>query len=142
MSRDQRWDDEKWVRSALRLSRRHRTWGCNVPMIDVDSVGLHMPRQMMVEYDRRKPVAIIDYKSGEYPDLVDDARPLWHLAVDHRIPPLPCYIVQFRDLGDELGCWQFKVHQIGPDVFAFMEPPSEWITEEVYVDWLHKIRGR
>ena len=40
----------------MALSGRHRAWGEDVPAVDVDWV--------VVEYDRRVPVAIIDYKRG------------------------------------------------------------------------------
>jgi hypothetical protein len=41
------------------ISTWHRDWGHNVPMVDIDFLA--------IDYDREKPVAIIDYKEHSKP---------------------------------------------------------------------------
>ena len=71
------------------LSARHRTWGFHIPMFDVDF--------LCVEYSKRKPVALIEYKH-ERGWLVSRGNANMDVLIslgDNHTPALPVFTVQY-----------------------------------------------
>lgn len=125
--------DEDWLRNNLRLSQRHRTWGNNVPAVDMD----------FIEYDMGAPKAIIEYKrSGA----------IWSLnRVNMRVlletserARLPLYVVEWNDADD--ASWVMDVHpvNISAQCQSGSRQPIKSIPEREFVDgFLHgTVRGR
>lgn len=110
---------------------RHRKWGDNVPVMDMDRVGW--------EYDLCKIIALIEYKH-------------------HRAPPMEwAQLTTMLNTADQLAVPAYKVEytrddetEDGEPLFRVtpLNPMADWITyegsilEEQYVGFLHEIRGR
>jgi hypothetical protein len=126
------WRDEAF-------SRRHRQYGHNVPMLDIDF--------LCVEYNHFRPVAIIDYKyvitalppffAGEVPPTL---WPIMHLANASNIPAA---VVQY-----------WPGHGFAMRAQAINGPAAKWLvgdergigetrsfTETEYVAALYALRG-
>ena len=125
------------------ISEKHRGWGSNVPAVDIDF--------LLIEYDRAKVQALIEYRhvNGQVrqdasikaiTDLADRAG-------------VPFFIVRYRYETDDGTLWKEATVDT-PAFFQILmcnEPatkhwftldPDVWLTEDEYVVWLHKIRGR
>jgi hypothetical protein len=112
----------------LAFSLRHRAWGYDAPLVDIDF--------MVVEYDRREPVALISYKR-------EDA-----------LPDSPANLEAFRRLGAKACLPTFEVRYASD--FARFQPISLTVQaqqlmrgfegcsmpELEYVQWLYWLRGR
>lgn len=113
------------------LSVRHRAWGDDCPATDVDL--------LLIEYDARKPVALIDYKEGFDRPLTASERA--SLAAQRELASLaglPFYVVRYREA----------------DATFYVEPQNELaeaavpaalrlrLSERNYVRFLYRLRGR
>lgn len=129
MSREERtgWRDEF-------LSRRHRLWGANCPMVDIDLLWL--------EYDLGAPIAIIEYKhdrASPQDPTHPSYRALKRLA-DRAA--LPCFAVRYRDDHD-LAFAVRALNRLGLVRTPDGSPGySAWMSELGYVTWLYQLRRR
>lgn len=110
------------------LSARHRRWGFDCPIVDLDFLVLN--------YDTGKAVAVVEYKQE-------------HAAVQHSSHPSYQAII---GLGNDAGLAVFAVRYAADYSWYRVTPLNakarEWVPEktemieEVWVDLLYKIRGR
>ena len=125
------------------LSAKHRRWGYNVPATDIDF--------LVVEYDRAQAQALIEYRhiNGK---AVDDTsmKALRDLA---NRANLPFFVVRYRYATDDGTLWQpakvdtdawFRIIACNEraEKLWYTADVDTWLTEQEYVVWLHKIRGR
>ena len=115
------------------ISRRHREWGINCPVVDVDL--------SFIEYDLSIPAAFVDYKerhsSVPLSDQASNLRALGGLYNEHgqQLPFFVCYY--------DSETWAFKAHPMNAraiDIVCGTEPMK--LTELEWVKLLHFIRGR
>lgn len=109
------------------LSQRHRRWGLAVPAIDLDF--------LLLEYDRARPTALIEYKAEHAPT---------------QFPTHPSYLA-LCNLGDRAGIPVFAVRYaqdfswwkvISLNFSAKrMFPNRQRFSEQQFVTWLYNIRG-
>lgn len=109
------------------LSQRHRMWGLAVPAVDVDF--------LLIEYDRGRPSAIIEYKGEHAPA---------------QFPSHPSYLA-LSNLGDRADLPVFAVRyaqnfswwKITPlnKVAKLLVPERVEMSEREFVTWLYNIRG-
>lgn len=115
------------------LSRVHREWGFDCPMVDIDFI--------CCEYDNARPVALIEYKNADAPyvDLEEaNYRTLVRLADD---AALPFFLVRYtRDLIQ----WRpFAINSRAQDKLREVYPKGcPALTQERYVKFLYWLRGR
>ena len=113
------WRDEE-------LSRRHRLWGRNVPVMDIDCVW--------AEYDQLQPVALNEFKKRDAPSSREQREVLVNLA-DRA--GLPAFGVRYWP-GTE---WRFKVWPFNDHARQWL-PGVEEMREADFVDLLYCIRHR
>lgn len=139
----------------LWLSQRHRTWG---PLYasDIDNISLeHNAEMPMAEYNNRKPVALIDYKTWNTPTRHDASTDVLidlatHYQTDTHPNGLPMFVV----------LWHADQHYIGPAnrqpiIFRAIPKNSEArhemdrrrfqqktdvMSERAYVTWMYQLR--
>lgn len=109
------------------LSARHRRWGWDCPAIDLDF--------LMLEYDRGKAVAIVEYK---------------HEKAAKQYISHPSYQA-IIDLGDKAGIPVFVCRYAGDFSWFKVVPLNDRVreclakqtkmTEEEYVTFLYRLRG-
>ena len=122
------WRDEK-------ISSRHREWGFNCPMVDIDF--------LVVEYDLSEPKAIIEYKHEnaviDFTKLTtmgmatQSYRALEKLASASNIP---FFVVKYNDAFSD-----WRITPMNKEANN-IEIKKEYLTESEYVELLYKIRGR
>ena len=137
-------NEQHYKRDAW-LSSRHRTWGYNVPAMDVDF--------LMVEYDKCVPKGIIDYKHEHaILDLTNvGAKTLCNLG---NMASIPAFIVQYGHSNQD-GWWgevpedskpYFVIWPLNEHANRFMLSnnlkSSEQINEISFVEFLYQLRGR
>lgn len=114
-------------RRDLELNDRHRMWGWDCPMVDVDFLA--------VEYNHGNPCALVEYKKYNAPEVKPwhpSYRALKALGDVARIPFLVAFYWP--------GIWAFQVvplNRYGRDRFAV----GELFTELDYVIRLYALRG-
>lgn len=116
----------KWRDEAISL--RHREWGFNCPMADIDFLA--------VEYNAGLPVAIVEYKQkrAQKPDIQHPTyRALKMLA---NRAGLPFMIVFYCD-----EIWWFHVYPINHIALKHYPKPV-LMTEQEYVTSLYKLRSQ
>jgi hypothetical protein len=128
------WDDDskpvRQERSGWRdeaISRRHREWGFNVPIADIDF--------LVCEYDRCVVAALVEYKNQHSRKEFDNAeiRTLRNLADRAQTP---FFIVRYTD---DLA----RYFAIPMNYLAQAKLPTGTLMSEVeYVSFLYKLRGR
>lgn len=114
------------------LTARHRAWGDDCPATDLDL--------LLIEYDQRKAVAIIDYKEGfDRPLTVSEKA---SLAAQRDLADragLPFFIVRYR-----LADWTFVI--AAENERARLAVNEAWlgvrVSERNYVRFLYHLRGR
>jgi hypothetical protein len=126
MSREERtgWRDES-------LSRRHRAWGYDCPAVDIDF--------LMIEYNRGKPVALVDYKryTARTPEPDNkNMQALIALADGYKDGPLPFLIVRYWP-----DTWAIEVIPMNECAKRFYKGYSR-LTELQYVTSLYKMRTK
>jgi hypothetical protein len=122
----------------LELSNRHRLWGFDCPMVDIDFLA--------IEYDRARPCALIEYKrrmvtAAPIPTLDFNAANYQALIAmaDERLQPLPFAVVWYWRADPER--WLFvvvPVNETGRRRNPFGK--GEVAAERRYVAWLHAMR--
>ena len=111
------------------ISKKHREWGWDCPAVDVDF--------LLVEYDRAEPAAIIEYKKYNAAAVNPDHPSMRALSSLGERAGLPFFIVRYCI--DEPG--------------NYVTTPANYVatrhlggtvefTEEEYVNFLYKLRGR
>ena len=129
----------------LDLPLRHRTWGDDVPAVDLDFVAL--------EYNYLVPVALIDYKSGfSYAESARDRAnfaALSKLASFYDGPrsegPAPAdgRGIPFIVVPYERRPWRFKIqprNDVAHEILPLAATNTE-LSEERYVRFLYWLRG-
>lgn len=112
------------------LSNRHRKWGFNCPGVDLDFV--------MAEYNKGKPVAIIEYKHcfAKEPHLTHPTyRALEELANNYAPGSLP-FMVVFYDP----EYWTMRIIPVNETAKAFYKGDLN-MSEQEYVKSLYKMRN-
>ena len=133
--------NERHFKRDAWISARHRTWGYNCPAMDLDFV--------LVEYDNAAPAALIDYRheNGTIDLESIGARVLTNLG---DMAGIPAYIVQYgftsycNDLlwAEPAGDPWFRIHALNIDAHAHMPDDDYDGSENAYVAWLYRLRGR
>jgi len=126
------------------ISQRHRTWGMDVPMQDLDFV--------CAEYDNALPVALVDYKHEHAPIDLNSigAKVLTNLG---DMAGIPAFFVRYGhtnqdgywgDIAEDSTPWfqlmPLNIYAHGLDL-PTLDDNTE-LTELEYVSWLYSIRGR
>ena len=125
------------------ISLKHRTWGFNVPAVDIDF--------LLCEYDRGIAQALIEYRHINGKFLFDaNCKAIRNLADRAGIP---FFFVQYRYANDDGTMWVEAT--VETETFFWINPmndlaeklcPSfsnnDWLDEQAYRKWLHEIRGR
>jgi len=109
------------------LSERHRKWGLGVPAVDMDF--------LLIELDRSKPVAIIEYKL-EFARLEYPSHPSYMaLSKLGDAANLPVFVVRYAQ---DFSWWRV----VSLNSFAKkILPERVEINERLYVSWLYNLRG-
>lgn len=121
----------------LSISERHRTYGFNSPAVDIDF--------LLTEYDRGKPVALIEYKEmrnfeGDNIDLNHPSYTAIADLGDQRLESIPFYVARY-----DKDPWWFRVKPANETARATWHlDGDEWqnLTEKDFVKGLYKLRGR
>lgn len=109
------------------ISARHRQWGYDCPMVDIDFLA--------VEYNRREPAALVDYKACRpFPINFYEANyaVLASAANGMRVP----FMVVFYSP----NYWWFYVVPGNDRAHRFYGGPC-WMSERDYVTGLYRLRG-
>lgn len=121
------------------LSRRHRLWGWNCPMMDVDF--------LVIEYNKLMPCAIIDYKCEK--DMLSSEAGYSVLKNLGDMAGLPSFWVRYK-----MDLTEFSINPIndaarniryrgldGTSKQMFQGNKSQKLTEIRYVGFLYWLRG-
>ena len=121
------------------LSKRHRLWGWNCPMMDVDFLA--------IEYNRLIPVAIIDYKCEK--DMSSNEAGYTVLKKLGDMAGIPSFWVRYKE-----DLTEFSINPINdaaknlkyrrPDGIEdqiFANNKAQKLTEIRYVGFLYWLRG-
>jgi hypothetical protein len=112
----------------LALSKRHREWGFDCPIVDIDF--------LVVEYDREMPRAIIEYKHEQAWPIDYEGSNYKALETLGNWSGLPFFI-----------CWysgnlkKYKPMPMNEHAKSWLET-SVVMNELQYVSFLYRIRGR
>ena len=127
---------ETWHRRDAHLSARHRTWGHDLPAVDIDF--------LLVEYFNREPYAIIDYRHENGRINLKSANSIVLQRLGDRAI-LPAWIVVYSYPMDETALWAEPIE--GPWKFRPVplndlarKYPSGQMIEADYVRWLETVR--
>ena len=113
----------------LALSKRHRKWGENCPMVDIDFLAL--------EYDRARARAIVEYKHEDAPPEQYASRANYLALIDlGDRAGLPVFVVRY---GADFS-W-FWVTPLNDPARAFVPEPTR-LSERQWVGILYSLRGR
>ena len=134
-------NERHFKRDAI-LSAKHRTWGYNVPAVDIDF--------LMIEYDQSVAKALVEYRHINGAVRVDaSVKAIIDLA-DRA--GLPFFIVQYYYATDDGTRWKeatvdtpafFRITTMNKLAEqAYFSWGDEWMSEQQYREWLHEIRGR
>lgn len=133
-------NERHFKRDAI-LSAKHRTWGYNVPAVDIDF--------LMIEYDQSVAKALVEYRHINGAVRVDASVQAIIDLADRA--GLPFFIVQYYYATDD-GRTKWKEAAIDTPAFFRITTMNklaeqayfsdEWINEQQYKEWLHQIRGR
>lgn len=110
------------------LSQRHREWGFNCPMLDIDFLA--------VEYDTGIPVALVEYKNEHAPKQLATHPSYQALITVGNRAQLPVFAVRYATSFE----WWFIVplNRWAKDVQA----ERVKMTEREYIGFLYRLRGR
>ena len=118
---------EKYGFRDLRLSSRHRLYGADCPMVDIDFLG--------VEYFSKTPKAIIEYKH------IREIKPEWTQANYQTLinlgnmADLPVYVTLY-----DPDRWAFQVHAGNALAQRIINNPTV-LNEQRYYAFLCYLRG-
>lgn len=111
-----------------RLSRRHRSWGPDLPAVDIDF--------LLAEYDHADPRALIEYKHQWAAPVAPSSPGLQVVSRLADRADLPAFVVRYSgDLS------QYRVRALSEGAASIISEPEE-MSEAEYVDFLHLLRGR
>ncbi len=125
------------------ISAKHRRWGHIFPAVDIDF--------LLVEYDRAQAQALIEYRHANGV-VVNDASIKAITDLANRAG-VPFFIVRYYYATDDGTLWKeatidtpawFRItscNQHAEQLWTTHDADT-WMTEDEYVVWLHKIRGR
>lgn len=124
------------------ISEWHRGIGFDAPAVDIDSIETEGASHdgAWIEYDHRKPVALIEYKTPAAINRrgVEAARravaPIATLAT---MAGLPAYLVGYHS-----GRRTFRVWPLNEIAVARYDRGGELISERDYATLLYTLRGR
>jgi hypothetical protein len=134
-------NENHYKRDAI-ISQRHRSWGLDCPAMDVDF--------MLIEYDRLKAVAIIDYKHENSTINTNSAGARVMANLADRAGIIACIVVYGHSEYDKNGLWAaptensdmwFNVIPLNAEAIE-RQPRKQKLTEVEYVSWLYDTRGR
>jgi hypothetical protein len=113
------------------ISDRHKKWGWNVPFFDLDYFSF-----LGVEYDRAKPVALIEYKHHQERDIHKTAKAaLRELSIRALVP---AFIVRYNP---ESAI--FLIEPLTDQAKSLISTEKVgWIIEYDYMKFLYEIRLR
>lgn len=126
------------------ISAKHRRWGQNVPAVDIDF--------LLIEYDRAKVQALIEYRHTNG-HVIKDASIKAIIDLADRAG-VPFFIVRYHYATDDGTLWKENTTIDTPAFFRitacnqhaeklwFTKDVDNWLSEDEYRVWLHKIRGR
>jgi hypothetical protein len=125
------------------LSLKHRSWGFNVPAVDIDF--------LMIEYDQSIPKALIEYRHINGAIRVDASIKAIIALAD--AANIPFFVVQYSYATDDGTLWKeatvdtparFRIICMNAlaEKHWFTWDDNEWLDEQAYRKWLHEIRGR
>lgn len=109
------------------LSDRHRKWGLGVPAMDIDF--------LLLEMDKGKPSAIIEYKSEFAPEQYPTHPSYLALVELGNRAQIPVFVVRYSQTFQ----W-FRVVPLNSEAKRIL-PERVEINERLYVTWLYNIRG-
>lgn len=113
----------------LELNNRHRLWGWDCPMVDIDLLA--------VEYDSAEPVAFVDYKHMRMKRIDYNSSSFEALRKVADRCGLPFFIAIYNP--NEWSFWVIPMNDTSRKFFA------NWIgivmTEQEYVDRLYEMRN-
>lgn len=125
------WRDQK-------LSERHRKWGFDCPMVDIDF--------LVVEYDYSNPKALIEYKNehakinfnklttiGMAPQSY---KALEYLANNSEIP---FFVVRYKD---DFSLWNITPMNKIAEIYSKHLTKIKSLNEQEYIDFLYFLRDR
>lgn len=122
------WRDEK-------ISQRHREWGFNCPLTDIDF--------LVVEYYYSQPKAIVEYKHEhakiDFTKLTSiGMAPQSYKAIEHlaNAANIPFFVVRYKD---DFSFW--NITPMNKQAKSYVKETKN-LSEEAYVELLYKIRGR
>ena len=124
------------------ISQRHRSWGFDCPAMDVDF--------MLIEYDRLKAVAIIDYKHENSTVNTNSASARVMSNLADRAGICAYIVVYGHSEYDKNGLWAaptedsdmwFQVIALNAEAME-RQPKKAKLTEAEYVTWLYELRNR
>lgn len=115
------WRDE-------RISKRHRQWGWDVPIVDIDF--------LVIEYDLAKAIALVEYKH-------EKAAPVQFRNTSYRAlkdlsdrAGIPAFVVRYAD---DFSWWQATaLNSLGEKWL----PKTKRLTEKEWVALIYQLRGR
>ena len=110
------------------LSARHRLWGFNCPMVDIDFLA--------VEFESREPAAIIDYKHERNTRVDLKAPGIETLGKLGDRANLPVFVVHYSA---DYHWW--RVYPVNSLAMAIYDKPTS-LKESDYVKFLYSLRGR
>ncbi len=134
-------NENHYKRDAI-ISQRHRNWGIDCPAMDVDF--------MLIEYDRLKAVAIIDYKHENSTINTNSAGARVMANLADRAGICAYIVVYGHSEYDKNGLWAaptensdmwFQVIALNAEAMEH-QPRKQKLTEVEYVSWLYEARGR
>jgi len=109
------------------LSNRHREWGWDCPMLDIDFIGL--------EYDSGKPTAIVEYKNENAQPQYPSHPSYRALAKLGTLAGLPVFACRYAS--------DFSKWQVTPlNSVATLKTGRAEMTEVEWVEFLYGLRGR
>lgn len=134
-------DDDTLIRASLQLSDRHRAWGDDCPMVDLD--------YLLVEYNHGTAVAVVDYKFHGATIERTNRRTFETLGglYDSTGRQLPFFIARYWP-----DIWAFRLKAVNEsavkwlnDTLSSLAPElcgAEWVdlTEYRYVYLLYRLR--
>ena len=134
-----RMNAEALMQANMQLSDRHREWGDDCPMVDLDF--------LMCEYNHGVPVAIVDYKYHGARLTQTSVKTYETLSgfYDKGQQQIPFFVARYWP-----GDWGFKVKPVNDAATAFFErvkpgllaDSGEWVslTEHQFVWLLYRLR--
>lgn len=110
------------------ISGRHRKWGWDCPAIDIDFLAL--------EYDKGKPVAIIEYKNERAQDICATHPSYQAIIALGDAASIPVFVVRYSSA----FTW-FTVIPLNDPAKKWVPIRDDKISEREYVTLLYRIRG-